>query len=475
MEVLEAENAALRAENEALRAENVRLRALLGKDSSNSSSPPSSDSPASQAKAAKARAEKNAAKRGRNARRRGGRVGHKKNERTLVPVEQVDEVHVVKPDRCECCDRRLWGKDKNPTRHQVFELPPPKPRIDEWQLHALPCGGCGTITRAQLPEGVPTGAFGPRVHALVAICGGVCRMSKRTIQGFMSDVFGLSMSLGMVSKIEQRVSAAIEQPVQTACDHVRAASVVHADETSWRQARDKAWMWLAATTMVAVFIIRESRAATVAKELLGETFSGLLVSDRYGGYNFIDSDRRQACWSHLLRDVEAFRAFGRTGVRLADEIQTPARALIRYYHRVRDGTMSRRDFRRKAARHRKAIESAISRGRGFARSEISGVCKEIHKLRDALFTFVDHDGVEPTNNHAERLLRHAVIWRKLSYGTDSANGSRFVERMLTVVMSLRLQHRNVLDYMTAACHAQLNGHAPPSLVPAARLGYAHAA
>jgi transposase len=466
---------ALLADNAELRAENARLKALLGKDSSNSSRPPSSDSPASQAKATKARTDKNAAKRKRKARRRGGQAGHKRNERALVAVENVDEVHVVKPERCECCERRLWGKDAEPVRHQVFELPPITPHVDEWQLHALLCGHCGTTTQAQLPDGVPSGAFGPRVHALVAICGGVCRMSKRTIQGFLSDVFGLSVSLGMVSKLEQRVSESIAQPVEAAREHVRAAAVVNADETSWREAKKKAWMWLAATTMVAVFIIRDSRAATAAKELLGETFSGLLISDRYGGYNFVDSDRRQACWSHLLRDVEAFRAFGRTGERLADEIQKAARTLIRYYHRVRDGTMSRQEFRRKATRHRRAIEGAVSRGRGYSRSEISGVCKEIHKLQDALFTFVDHDGVDPTNNHAERLLRHAVIWRKLSFGTDSAKGSRFVERMLTVVMSLRMQQRNVLDYMTAACEAQLHGHAPPSLVPTARLGCAAAA
>ena len=467
--------AALRKDNEELRAENARLKAQLGKDSSNSSKPPSSDSPASRAKAAKRKADKNAAKRKRKSRRRGGQVGHKRNERALVPMTEVDQVLMVKPKRCECCERRLWGKDPEPLRHQVFELPPITPRVDEWQLHALCCEHCGTTTQAQLPAGVPSGAFGPRVQALVAIGSGVYRMSKRTIQGFLSDVCGLSMSLGMVSKLEQRVSESIAKPVEDAHEHVRDAAVVNADETSWREAKKKAWMWLAATTMVAVFIIRDSRAGTAAKELLGESFSGVLISDRYGGYNFVDSERRQVCWSHLLRDVEAFRAFGRTGERLADEIQKPARTLFRYHHRVRDGTMSRRDFRRRAARHRRAIQSAVARGQRFSRSEISGVCKEIHKLRAALFTFVDHDGVEPTNNHAERLLRHSVIWRKLSFGTDSAKGSRFVERMLTAVMSLRMQQRNVLDYMTAACQAQLHGHTPPSLVPLAHVGLDNAA
>lgn len=443
----------------------TRLKALLSKDSSNSSKPPSSDSPGSRAKTARTKTDKNASKRKRRARKRGGQPGHARHERALVPLSEVSKVHAIRPGRCKACDRRLWGKDSDPVRHQVTELPRPVTTTEEWQLHALGCGGCGATTRATLPDGVPTGAFGPRVQALVAVASGVYRMSKRSIQGFMSDVYGLSLSLGMVSKLEQMVSVAIEKQVADAHEHLRSAPVVNADETSWRENKKKAWMWLAATATVAVFIIRDSRAATVAKELLGETFSGLLVSDRYGGYNWVDSDHRQVCWAHVLRDVEAFRAFGRTGERLADEIQKPARTLIRYHHRVRDGTMLQSDFVRRTKRHRKAIIAAVARGRKFSRSEISGVCKELYKLRAALFTFVDHGEVEPTNNHAERLLRHCVIWRKLSFGTDSVKGSRFVERMLTVVMSLRLQRRNVLDYMTAACEAQLHGRRPPSLVP----------
>lgn len=446
----------------------TRLSAKLGRDSSNSSKPPSSDSPKSRADAAKKKADKNAAKRKRKkkARKRGGQPGHPRHERALVPLSEVSEIHPVKPTRCECCDRRVWGKDSEPVRHQVFELPRVTPIVEEWQLHTLGCGHCGTMTRAALPDGVPPGAFGPRVQAVVAVAGGVYRMSKRTIQGFMADVYGLSLSLGMVSKLEQIAAEAIARPVDDAREHVRNAPIVNADETSWREAKKKAWMWLAATATVAVFLIRDSRAATVAKELLGENFSGLLVTDRYAAYNFVDSERRQACWSHLLRDVEAFRAYGRNGERLADEIQNPARILIGYHHRVRDGTMTRQDFARKAKPHRVAIEGAVARGRGFSRREISGVCKEIYKLRAALFTFVEHEGVDPTNNHAERLIRHSVIWRKLSFGTDSPRGSRFVERMLSVVMTLRLQRRHVLDYMTAACQAQLDSREPPSLLPA---------
>jgi transposase len=379
----------------------------------------------------------------------------------------VDKLHRVKPSHCGCCGKRLWGSDPDPRRHQVTEIPPIQPTVEEWQLHGLSCSDCGTVTRATLPEGVPTGSFGPRVQALVAVAGGVYRMSKRSIQGFMSDVCGVKLSLGAVSKLEKRTAEAVAQPVAEAHEHVRNAPVVHADETGWRENKSKAWLWLAATATVAVFLIHARRAKEVARELLGAAFAGVLVTDRFGSYNFVAKAKRQVCWAHLLRDVEAFRAFGRRGVLLATEIQTSARTLIRYYHRVRDGTMTRDEFRRKAKRYRKRILSALRRGRGYARSEISGVCKEIYKLRVALFTFVDHEGVEPTNNHAEQLLRHAVIWRKISFGTDSPNGSRFVERMLTVVMSLRLQKRNVLDYVTEACEAALCGRQSPSLLPSA--------
>lgn len=459
------ENVALRQENERLRAENQRLRAQLGKDSSNSSLPPSSDRPSSRSAEKRKQRAKKAGKKKR--RKRGGQPGHPKHERALVPLDQVDEVEVLKPSHCEKCGKRLWGSDPNPHRHQVTELPEIKPLVWEWQQHALTCRDtdCGATTRARLPHGVPTGQFGPRVQALVGVFGGAYRLSKRASQGLLADVFRIRMSLGMVSKLERRTSAAVAHPVAQAVDHVQHAPVAHADETGWRENKMKAWLWVAATTTVAVFLIRARRSAEVARELLG-AFAGHLVTDRFGSYNFVDAERRQVCWAHLLRDIEAFRAFGARAEALADKLQKAARALIRDHHRARDGTMTRAEFRKKAQNHRRAILAALASGRGYARSEVAGVCTEIYKLRAALFTFVDHEGVEPTNNHAEQLLRHAVIWRKTSFGTDSAVGSRFVERMLTVVMSLRLQKRNVLEYVTEACIAALDGREPPSLLPA---------
>jgi transposase len=300
---------------------------------------------------------------------------------------------------------------------------------------------------------------------MVSVASSGYRLSKRLIQSLLSDFMGVNIALGSISKLEQRTSEAIAQPVEEAHEYVKNAPVVNADETSWRERMKKAWLWVAATPLVAVFLIQSRRATECAKQLLGEGFAGILVTDRLASYNFIEGLRRQACWSHLLRDIEAFRAYGKSGALLADQLQRPARTLIHWHHRIRDGTMTRAVFVKKAKLLRKKILAALCRGRGYARSEIAGVCKEILKLRDALFTFVDHEGVPPTNNHAEQLVRHGVIWRKVSLGTDSPNGSRYVERMLSVVMTLRLQGRNVLDYVTAACEAQLLGRQPPSLLP----------
>jgi transposase len=249
---------------------------------------------------------------------------------------------VLKPSHCEKCGKRLWGSDPNPHRHQVTELPEIKPLVWEWQQHALTCRDtdCGATTRARLPQGVPTGQFGPRVQGLVGVFGGAYRLSKRASQGMLSDVFGIEMSLGMVSKLERRTAAAIAQPVAEAVDHVQHAPVVNADETGWRENKTKAWLWVAATATVVVYLIHARRTMEAARELLGE-FRGLLVTDRYASYNFVDAKRRQACWAHLIRDIEGFRDYGARGDALADKLQKAARALIGYPSRSRRDDDSR--------------------------------------------------------------------------------------------------------------------------------------
>ncbi|MFV1968828.1 MAG: IS66 family transposase [Pirellulaceae bacterium] len=463
LEKLELQLAEALATITELRKENEKLRVQLGKHSQNSSRPPSSDPPSAPSGRGSGRDKKKRKKKKR--RTRGGQAGHQRHERALVPVGQVDEVVEVKPAQCGGCGSKLRGSDKTPRRHQVTEVPRMEPTVTEYRLHKLECR-CGVTTCAAVPAGVPSGAFGPRLTALVAVTSSLYRLPKRMIVEFLSDVCGVTISLGAISKLEQRTCAALAQPVTEAHKHVKTSRVVYADETGWREAKRKAWMWMAATAHVAVFLIRPRRAMEIAKELLGAAFAGFLVTDRYASYGFVDPKCRQVCWAHILRDVEAFRAWGTSGNRLATQLQRAARKLIHYSHRVRDGTLTRRGFRRKAKPLRLQVLRQLRKGAcWWATPEISGVCEQILKLKAALFAFVDHEGIEPTNNHSERLLRHAVIWRKISFGTDSKNGSRFVERMLTTVMTLRLQKRNVLDYLARACDAALNQRSAPSLLP----------
>jgi transposase len=290
-------------------------------------------------------------------------------------------------------------------------------------------------------------------------------MSKRMVEEMLSDFLDADISLGSVCNLEQRSSEAVAPAVEEALAAVQAAPVKHADETSWREARQKAWLWVAATSMVAVFLIRRSRAAKVAHELLGDTLRGVLNSDRWSAYNWVRPGQRQICWAHLKRHWKAFEDHGAEARRLGKALQTSTEALFEQWYRARDGTLSWSSFRKYARPHQRRIVELLGEGTSCPSRKVAGMCREILALEGALWLFVRRADVDPTNNAAERAIRHAVIWRKTSLGTDSEGGSRFVERMLTVVQTLRMQRRNILDYMTAACEAAQRGDAPPSLLP----------
>jgi hypothetical protein len=220
----------------------------------------------------------------------------------LLPVNEVDEVVVIKPEECTQCHAPLSGDDPKPWRHQVIELPPIKPVVTEYQWHQLVCAACGEVTRAPWPTGVPSGTYGPRVQATVALYPGSYRVSKRTTQQMMDEVFGVPVSVGTISQLEQATTEAVAAPVEEARTFVHEQEVAHLDETSWRQGGKRAWLWVAVTSVVTVFVVRLSRGAHVARELLGEEFSGILVTDRYSAYNWYPVRWRQVCWAHLLRD-----------------------------------------------------------------------------------------------------------------------------------------------------------------------------
>ena len=359
----------------------------------------------------------------------------------------------------------LCGSDPDPARHQVTDLPPVVCTTTEYRLHTLGCPECGEQTRAQLPAGVSWGRFGARLQAMVAVLSGAYRLSKRNIAGILQDFFGVKLGLGTVSALEEATSAALEGVVEEARGYVREQSVVNIDETGWKEGSKKGWLWVVVTRGVTVFVVRLSRGAKVVQELLGKAYGGVVGSDRWSGYSWIDVQRRQVCWAHLVRDFQGFVDRGGASVRVGEGLLGQAEVMFRWWYRVRDGTLQRSSFRVYIGGVRKRVGELLREGERCAHPKTARTCTNLLKVESALWTFVRREGVEPTNNAAERAVRAGVLWRKGSFGTQSARGSRFVERMMTVVATLRQQERNVLDYVTAACQAAIRGKAPPSLLP----------
>ena len=452
---LEARVETLTSMVHALQAQVGTLQDQLHQTSRNSSRPPSSDPPQHQRP-----------HRPRGQRRRGGQLGHPGSTRPLLPVEAVDEVVVIKPPQCTHCQAPLAGDDSTPWRHQVIEIPPIKPVVTEYPWHQLACPSCGATTRAPWPAGVPSGTYGPRVPATVALCTGAYRLSKRTTQQAMEEVFSVPMSVGTISPLEQATTEAVAAPVEAARTYVQAQEVAHRDETSWRQGDQRAWLGVAVTSWGTVFVVRLSRGGQVARALLGEGVSGILVTDRYSAYNWYPVRWRQLCWAHVLRDVEAMRDRGGGSAEMGNALLAQTHQLLTWWHRGREGTLKRSTFRSSMTPLGREGERLLAAGRRGGVPKTAGTCRDILKRREALGTFVQVAGVEPTHNTAERAIRPGVLWRKGSFGTQSMAGSRFVASMMTGVATLKQQQRNVLEYLTTACEAALRGEEAPSLLPA---------
>ena len=450
-----AQIASLTATVATLTAKVAALEERLGKSSRNSSSPPSSDGPQKK----KLRSTKKP-----SGRKPGAQPGHKRHERSLVPVEEVDRVVVLVPKRCEECATPLKGLDPDPIRHQVSELPEVKPDITEYRRHALDCGCCGHTTRAALPAGAPTRCFGPSVDATIAVLIGVYRLGKRPVVELMRDMYGLTMSVGSVIACQKSASDALAAPFDEAKDFVENAKVKHADETGWRENRKRAWLWAAVTTSVTLFMIQARRNTAAAQALLGKV-CGILVTDRHGAYNFWSLALRQVCWAHLKRDIVAMNERGGDSAVVATAMLFEVERIFVWWHRVRDRTLKRSSFQVYMRGLEKRFEELLDQGTKSSHAKTAGTCTKILAAAPALWTFVRLEGVEPTNNIAEQRVRHGVLIRKISYGTHSESGSRFIERILTVHATLRSQHRSVLVFMRDACRTRLNGAPPPSLLP----------
>ena len=441
-------------EAQAKRIEELEER--LRTNSNNSSKPPSSD--VSSVKKLKS-------KKPKSRRKSGGQPGHKGKSRELLPPEEVDHIKRCHPQsHCECGG--LIEQGGLYRRHQIHELPKVKPVVTEYQLFEGRCQNCGTPHSGTLPEGVSSLMLGPRAIALVGTLTGAYRMSKRMAQALLHDVCGLKLSLGTVSQTEEVVSFALKSITEEAKAHVQEGLVVHSDETGHKEKGAKQWMWVAITGLVCVFLARASRSKAVAKELLGECFAGFLVSDRCSVYHWIETTRRQLCWAHLIRDFTKMAERSGKAGRIGDHLLHLTKKMFRHWHSVKEGTLSRTLFAKRMQSIRTDAERTLADGVTCGESKTQNTCKRLLKVKSALWNFIDHEGIEPTNNLSEQMIRHYVVWRKVCYGAQSERGSLYIERVMSVVGSCRLQGQNILDFMTQAISAYLGKGSPPSLLSA---------
>ena len=436
------------------------LTARLGSNSTNSSVPPSANPLGAPKPVIKKKSTRQA----------GGQPGHPPHLKQLLPPERVEQTHAFMPQHCEHCQAALPAQaqpgDPEPTRFQTIELPPLTAKVTEYQGHARTCPACGHITRASIPTPIRAHSVEPRLTATLSYLTGCHGLSKRAVEEIAETVFAAPVALGTVANLEQEMSAALEAPHQEALTAVRTAAVKHADETSWKQAGTLCWLWGAATAGVAAFVIHAQHGARGLAALLGATVSGILCTDRLAVYEQVLAEYRQVCWAHLKRDFQKLVDRGGASVRLGREGLQIVRKVFAAWHAFQDGACTRAQLEDRLAPVVCHMSRLLSRGQSSTDRSAARFCAKVAKLEVALWTFVVEEGVEPTNNFMERLLRRAVLWRKRSFGCWSEAGCRFVERILTVVQTRRLQRQNVLEYLHDALRAHRNGQPCPPLVSA---------
>jgi transposase len=442
-----------------LEARIEELERRLGQNSQNSSRPPSTD-PLDV---------KRSPKKPPSGRKPGGQPGHEAHQRVLLPPERVTSSRDHWAKECEECGQPLpvGGERQDagePQRFQTVDVPEVQPKVHEERFHGQACPCCAHVTWAKPAGGEPPPAFGPRLVATLAVLSGVYRLSKRALQAVLREFFHVEMSLGAISVCEEAASEAVAAPVEEARQHVREQPVLNADETSWKEKARRVWLWVAVTAYVTVFWILPRRNKVSAQEVLG-AFCGTLGTDRYVVYDDYPLARRQFCWAHLRREFEALRLRGGSIGRLGRELLALSDRMFQWWYRVRMGSLARSTFQQKMRPLRVEVEALLEKGVRSRDAKTHALCWDLWNRSEALWTFVDVEGVEPTNNAAERAVRQAVLWRRSSFGTWSERGSRFVERMLTVAATLRRQQRPVLDYVMRAVSAHRHGVLAPSLLP----------
>jgi transposase len=431
-----------------------KLQEIARRNSQNSSQPPSQDRPD----------QKPIKEKPSQPRWRGGQPHHRGHHRLLV--ELPDEIIQHKPVSCRRCGALLLGEDAKPYRHQVTELPIVKARVVEHQVHRLTCPCCGLINRMELPRDVATSQSGVNVMSLIGLLMGRYRLSKRQVAQLMGECFGIELAASTVVNHQKTLSQALAEPVAELLPYIQSQPSCNVDETSWRQVGQlrRSWLWTVVTRYATLFRIVPSRGSQVARELLGENYMGVAGTDRYSAYTWLVW--RQFCWSHLLRDFQKILERGEDSYRVGWNLKLQAEYLLVLWARVREGALSYANFMSEFPAVQALIRSWLTAGSNATSARTAATCRQLLDGDASLWLFATKPDVEPTNNSAERALRHPVIWRRTSHGTQSDPGSQFVERILSVVETCRQQQRPVFDFLRQALLAYRAGQPAPSLLPA---------
>lgn len=418
----------VKLENDILRAENANLKDRLGLNSTNSSLPPSKDL-----------YKKLKAERKKSGRTQGAQVGHQGATRNLYPLEKVDHLVKCRPEtRCQCGGEIIMNKDLESLRHQVFELPEIKPIVTEYQLHYGKCNKCKQVQRGELPKGVANNILGPRAMAFIASMSTTYHCSKRKIQRFFSEHFGIQIALGTVSNAEKRLNLYFDPCYKSLAAAVKEQVHLNIDETSHKQENKRSYVWVFCNNKLTLLKAKMSRGKKVLIETLGN-FKGSITSDRYGAYNYIARDKRQSCWSHLIRD---FRRFSHSDYPKVAEIGNELLELAERFFTLRGQfklqEISLEEFLNSILLIKERMEELLKLGALMVDAkQFSNSCKNITKLYPTLWLCTEYDNIEPTNNLAERQLRQYVIWRKMSFGTQSDRGSEYLAKSMSISATCR--------------------------------------
>ena len=466
----------LRQENERLReqlaeqakriADLERQLALRQQNSTTTSKPPSSDGLAGRQRAR--------GRRGKSRRKPGGQPGHAGHHRPLVPVARVDAIVDLVPEVCRQCAHALHARHEvgDARRHQITELPPIEAHITEYRCHRRRCPVCDTTTLAALPDNL-AGQFGPQLTALIAYLTVVCRLPRLVVQRLLEGALQIPISGGSTQKAWEETSAAVVGPYEELQQALPHQPVLNGDETGHRTNGEKRWLWTLVAPTFVFYAIATSRSTAVLKGLLGATFAGVLGSDRLSTYLAYAATRRQFCWSHFRRNLLSAQELATTpsARRFCREALALQRQLFRLWHRfrgdphTRGAPLTRAQLIAKVLPLEKRFFALAERHVNAANGDVSNLAHALFMHHTHFFTFVHEEGVDPTNNVAERALRTAVQWRKIMFGNRSAEGELAVARLLTVTRTCQLQQLGVLAYLTAAIECHRRRQVVASLLP----------